>query len=75
MPLMTTTTAAAAPVLLVDVEDLADADLRDELDERLDVGGRLLRADALALAVAVRREARAAVAAHGLGSRAALLVD
>jgi hypothetical protein len=73
MPPMTAT-ATAAPVPLVDVEDLADADLHDELDERLDAGGRVLRADAVALAVAVRREARAAVAAHALDARAGLLV-
>ncbi|RFU19692.1 hypothetical protein [Geodermatophilus marinus] len=62
------------PIALVDVEDLAEADLEDELTERLaDLAAALAAADAVTVAGAVRAGAAAALLAHDLDRRAASL--
>ena len=75
-------TAATEPIVLLDAEDLAEADLDADLAARLDgwvtlrgeaAGAPDGRADAVPLAGAVHRGGAAAAAAHEPGLRAAML--
>jgi hypothetical protein len=76
-----TATPSTDPVVLVDVDDLAEADLDADLAERLEAEGRVsLRpdaagapADAVSLAEAIRRAGAAVAAVHALDLRAAAL--
>jgi hypothetical protein len=71
-----TATPSTDPIVLRDVEDLAEADLDADLAERLESEGRVYRAsDAVALAWAIRRGGAAAAAAHDLGPEVATLAD
>ncbi|WNV73969.1 hypothetical protein [Geodermatophilus sp. DSM 44513] len=83
---MTAALLTTEPLVLVDVEDLAEADLEADLAERLALccpGSRgpvptrgdvpVTPADAVALAAGIHRAGAAAVAGHHLGARAALL--
>ena len=94
------TAPLTGPIALVDVDDLAEADLEADLSERLEPAGRVfLRpdgadapvdevgrlvtgtgprsgpADAVSLALAIRRGGAAAAAVHELGLGAATLAD
>ena len=76
-----TATPSTDPVVLVDVDDLAEADLDADLAERLAADGRVFShpdaagapADAVSLAEAIRRAGAAVAAVHALGLRAAML--
>jgi hypothetical protein len=76
-----TVTPSPDPVVLVEVDDLAEADLDADLAERLTADGRVFPrpdpagapADAVALAEAIRRSGAAAAAVHDLGPGAAVL--
>ena len=76
-----TATPSTDPVVLVDVDDLAEADLDADLAERLAADGRVFPhpdaagapADAVSLAWAIRRAGAAVAAVHDLGLRAAML--
>jgi hypothetical protein len=78
---MTAAPLATDPIVLRDVDDLAEADLEADLAERLELGDRVLLrpdaggvpADAVSLAWAIRRGGAAAASAHDLGSEAAML--
>jgi hypothetical protein len=71
-----TATPSTDPVVLRDVEDLAEADLDADLAERLESEGRVYSpADAVALAEAIRREGADAAAAHDLDPEVAALAD
>ena len=63
-----------AGLVLCDVDDLAGADFHADLRDRLAEGEDLpVRAEALALAEAVRRSGRPALAVHRLTVRATVL--
>ena len=74
-----TVTPSTDPIVLLDVEDLAEADLDADLAERLELEGRVYlapdAADAVSLAEAIRRGGAAAAAVHDLGPEAAMLAD
>ncbi len=80
---MTAATLRTDPIVLLDVDDLAEADLDADLAERLELDGRVFRrpdaagaaADAASLAEDVLRAGAAAASAHELGPRAATLAD
>jgi hypothetical protein len=62
------------PIVLCDVDDLAEADLEAELAERLEAAAALsVGSDAVSLAWAICGDGPAAAAAHVLGSRASIL--
>jgi hypothetical protein len=62
------------PIVLLDVEDLAEADLDADLAERLELEGRVYPGpDAVSLARAIRRGGAAVAAVHDLGPEAATL--
>ncbi len=80
---MTAARLRTAPIVLLDVDDLAEADLDADLAERLELDGRVFRRpdaagaaeDAVSLAEDVLRAGAAAAAAHDLGPGAATLAD
>ena len=74
-----TATPSTDPIVLLDVEDLAEADLDADLAERLELEGRVYlapdAAHAVSLAEAIRRGGAAAAAVHDLGREVATLAD
>jgi hypothetical protein len=75
MTAATRSTTSPDPIVLLDVDDLAEADLDADLAERLELDGRVfLRPDgAVSLAEAIRRGGAAAASVHDLVLKAAQL--
>lgn len=70
-----TVTAPVGPVVLLDVEDLLDADLDLLLADRLAESAEDLRAAAAAATLARELTSPAALTAHALGPAARRLLD
>jgi len=78
---MTAALLTTEPLVLVDLEDLAEADLDADLAERLALTGAVSSradvpvpaADAAALADSIRAAGAGAAAVHALGARATVL--